>query len=141
MVMNREPEQLVFASRQQFDLIVYYDQNSISPANSATLRNLHAAIYEMEFQKTLLRAPMMLAGGFDAWRTTIGDKGVHRYDQGSFDDNSPRFPQPKPHWLQDVVKNGSDQSITLKPIQVHQTVYDYVSLYPPFFNSWHSYSE
>lgn len=127
--MNREPEQLVFASRQQFDLLVYYDQSSISPTSGGPLRNLHSAIFEMEFQNTLARAPMMLAGGFDAWRSTVGEKGIHRYDQGSADDNSPSFPQPKPHWLQDVVRNGSDQSINLKPVQVHQTVYDYVSFY------------
>ncbi|KAG2212280.1 hypothetical protein INT47_001639 [Mucor saturninus] len=125
MVMNRNPEQFVFSNRQQFDLIVYYDQNSISAANSVPLRNLHSAIYEMEFQKTLSRTPMMLAGGFDAWRSTVGEKGIYRYDRGSSDDNSPSFPQPKPHWLQDVVRHGSDQSVTLEPVQVHRTTYDY----------------
>lgn len=127
MVINRDPEPLAFAGRHQFDLLVYYDQSSISPTNNGPLRNLHLAIYDMEFQKKLKRAPMMLIGGFDAWESSIGEKGIHKYDQGGIYHSSPSFPRPEPHWLQDVVRNGSDQSINMVPVQVHHTVYDYVS--------------
>jgi ubiquitin carboxyl-terminal hydrolase 8 len=136
MVMNPEAEQLIFAGRNQFDLIVYYDQNSqslLDEKNSA-LGYLRQAIYELEFQKTLQRAPMMLAGGFDAWRSVIGEKGIFKYKSSVSDDQqnnasgSPSYQQQNNnnHWLHPVM---ADQSPKYTPVKVHHTVYDYVSYY------------
>jgi len=137
MVMNPDAEQQIFAGRHQFDLVVYYDQNSQSLQNP-TLGHLRAAIYELEFQKILQRAPVMLSGGFDAWKQVIGDKGIFRYTDAaatastqSQDGSSPaahhRQHQQKPHWLKDVVGRGSDQNLDLSPVKVHHTFYDYFS--------------
>lgn len=139
MVMNPEVEQHLFAERHNFDLVVYYNQNaqSLRDINNQSLYNLHLAIYELEFQKILRRAPMMLVGGFDAWRGLVGDKGIFKYatnDQNSqnekqssdYSSNSP-YQQKNPHWLKDVVGRGSDQSIQYEPVKMHKTVYDYVS--------------
>ncbi|KAG1109109.1 hypothetical protein G6F42_015758 [Rhizopus arrhizus] len=135
MVMNPDAEQQIFAGRHRFDLVVYYDQNSQSLQNQ-TLNHLRAAIYELEFQKILQRAPVMLAGGFDAWKQVIGEKGIFRYNndtsapstsaqnQGS---PSPQQQHQKPHWLKDVVGRGSDQDMALSPVKVHHTFYDYFS--------------
>ncbi|KAI8090382.1 hypothetical protein BDF21DRAFT_436817 [Thamnidium elegans] len=102
MMMNRDREQTIFAARNRFDLVVYYDQNSQALYNDPhnALYNLRAAIYEMEFQKTLQRAPMMLHGGFDAWRAVVGDRGIYKYEE------------------------TTDETIHLTPVQHHKTMYD-----------------
>lgn len=136
MVLNRDAEQQLFAGRHQFDLVIYYNQNSkkLRDENSQELYNLHVALYELEFQKFLRRAPMLLAGGFDAWRSIVGERGVFRYTtneqeqnaQNVSQNNSPSYHQNGPHWLKDVVGRGSDQSINYEPVKVHKTVFDYV---------------
>ncbi|KAI8644102.1 hypothetical protein BD408DRAFT_450842 [Parasitella parasitica] len=129
MVMNPDAEQQIFAGRNQFDLVVYYDQNSQALQNEA-LTHLRAAIYELEFKKVLQRAPVMLSGGFDAWRQVIGEKGIYKYNVNN-DLPSSSAPdsahQQKPHWLKDCVSRGSDQNPALTPIKVHHTFYDYFS--------------
>lgn len=137
MVLNRDAEQQLFAGRHHFDLVVYYNQNSrkLRDENSLELYNLHVAIYELEFQKILRRAPMLLAGGFDAWKSVVGERGVFRYTtneqeqntQNYGQTNSPSYHQNGPHWLKDVVGRGSDQSINYEPVKVHKTVFDYFS--------------
>lgn len=127
MVMNPEAEQIIFAGRHQFDLIVFYDQNSqsIMDEKNRPLGYLRQAIYELEFTKTIQRAPVMLAGGFDAWRSVIGERGVFKYKSSSDDYQnnveSPSSNQQARHWLQNVV------SPNYTPVKVHHTLYDYVS--------------
>lgn len=128
MVLNPESEQVMFVGRHQFDIVVYYDQNSQN--EHLTLNHLREAIYENEFGKMLQRAPVMLAGGFEAWKQVIGDRGIFKYNNDSpvelqSSGSSPY--QQKPHWLNDVVGKGSDQSIHATPVKVHHTFYDYVS--------------
>lgn len=108
MILNRAAEQTIFAGRNRFDLVVYYDQNSQILYNDPhnALYNFRAAIYEMEFQKTLQRAPMMLYGGFDAWRSFVGDRGIHKYE------------------------DTAEETHHLTPVQHHKTMYDL------FGNSW-----
>ncbi|KAI8091320.1 uncharacterized protein B0P05DRAFT_568711 [Gilbertella persicaria] len=115
LVLNPEAEQKIFAGRHHFDLIVYYDQHSQS-IQTPILSHLRQAIYEMEFNKVLQRAPIMLAGGFDAWKSVIGDKGIFcsAPEQTTM--------SHKKHWLQEVVG-------TPTPVKVHHTIYDYFS-YP-----------
>ncbi|KAF1801412.1 hypothetical protein V8B55DRAFT_1565843 [Mucor lusitanicus] len=133
MVMNPDAEQQIFAGRHHFDLVVYYDQNSQSLQNP-TLGHLRAAIYELEFQKILQRAPVMLSGGFDAWKQVIGEKGIFRYTNDASTQSQDASPhqqqqqqQQRPHWLKDVVGRGSDQNMGLSPVKVHHTFYDYFS--------------
>ncbi|KAL9557999.1 hypothetical protein MBANPS3_001099 [Mucor bainieri] len=139
MVMNPDAEQQIFAGRHHFDLVVYYDQNSQS-LQTPTLNHLRAAIYELEFQKILQRAPVMLSGGFDAWKQVIGEKGIFRYTNDVSSSASTTSTQnqdaslassssshQKPHWLKDVVGRGSDQNMALSPVKVHHTFYDYFS--------------
>ena len=38
--------------------------------------NLSKAIYEREFSKPLKRAPLILVGGFEAWKKEIGQDGI-----------------------------------------------------------------
>ncbi|KAG0166461.1 ubiquitin-specific protease doa4 [Apophysomyces sp. BC1034] len=77
---NPKAEQKLFAERDRFDVIVYYDQNSQNiPMAGEAMRSIKAALYELERQKPLRRPPMMLTGGFDMWQTTVGERGVFRF--------------------------------------------------------------
>ncbi|KAI8976140.1 hypothetical protein BDB01DRAFT_853428 [Pilobolus umbonatus] len=110
LIMNPNHEQMLFEGRDRFDIIVYYDQNSTSlQRDGQPLYHLHQAIYEYEFKKILQRAPIMLVGGFEAWRNKIGDHGIYRF---------PTNKQPSP-------TETSDTSPDLVPVKVHHTVYDY----------------
>ncbi|OZJ05342.1 hypothetical protein BZG36_01577 [Bifiguratus adelaidae] len=80
LVISPEAEQILFSARSNFDLVVYYDQNTSSVADATSqfdlLRILKHAIYTTEFHKTLSRVPVLLSGGFEAWRKYTGDAGV-----------------------------------------------------------------
>ncbi|KAJ7491946.1 ubiquitin carboxyl-terminal hydrolase 4 [Mycena latifolia] len=67
-------ETTMFKNRDKFDLIVVYDQSSqtLGPSSSP-MSTLVRLISEQAFTKLLKRMPMMLVGGFDAWRRDIGD--------------------------------------------------------------------
>ncbi|RUS15656.1 hypothetical protein BC937DRAFT_92172, partial [Endogone sp. FLAS-F59071] len=88
--MNPDFEQVLFSERVCFDLIVYYDRNSTSIIPSITdygysngyLKNLKSAIYETEFLKILPRIPVLLVGGFEAWRAFVKDPGVFVFKNG-----------------------------------------------------------
>ncbi|KAG1472886.1 hypothetical protein G6F56_001274 [Rhizopus delemar] len=109
MIMNPETEQVMFAGRHQFDMIVCYDQNSKSLRDNSALEHLGRAIYEFEFKKVLQNPPVMLIGGFDAWKSIIGNRGIYSYTQHS----------------------PTDQSVPISPVKVHQTFYDYFTYTGP----------
>ncbi|CCG82871.1 putative Ubiquitin C-terminal hydrolase [Taphrina deformans PYCC 5710] len=77
------PEELaMFEKRHEFDLLVYYDQNSKSQISSEAsknnhhpdaLRNLHSALWErMGWKKPLARSPVLLVGGLESWMVCGG---------------------------------------------------------------------
>ncbi|KAJ7019793.1 ubiquitin carboxyl-terminal hydrolase 4 [Mycena alexandri] len=70
-------ETTMFKNRDKFDLIVLYDQSSqsLGPASSP-MSTLVRLISEQAFTKLLKRMPMMLVGGFDAWRKDIGESEI-----------------------------------------------------------------
>ncbi|KAJ7781910.1 ubiquitin carboxyl-terminal hydrolase 4 [Mycena maculata] len=72
-------ETTMFKNRDKFDLIVVYDQSSqtMGPSTSP-MSILVRLISEQAFTKLLRRMPMMLVGGFDAWRRDIGDLEIAR---------------------------------------------------------------
>jgi ubiquitin carboxyl-terminal hydrolase 8 len=109
MVMNPDSEQQIFGGRNQFDLVVYYDQNSTVPARHSELSYLREAIFENEFRMSLQRCPIMLEGGFDAWRNVVGERGIYQHAE-----------------RQDSVGSNGSEPI-LEPVAIHHTVYDFVS--------------
>ncbi|WEW58169.1 ubiquitin-specific protease doa4 [Emydomyces testavorans] len=87
LVISPESEQSLFSRRNEFDLIVYYDQNTSdpsyldgSPASSAVphLRALYDTLYEFNMYKPLKdgRPPALLAGGLDAWVDLVGPQSL-----------------------------------------------------------------
>lgn len=93
---NPEAEQKLFAEKARFDLVVYYDQNSksLDTAHGSTTN-----IRKILEKQHLKRPPMMLAGGFDAWYSSVGTSGVYTFLE----------PKEKRQWFKS--SNSSTSSI------------------------------
>lgn len=87
MVVAPETEQSLFARRNQFDILVYYDQSTSSdsylkgpPTQSRTpeLRAFFDTVYEFNESKPLRdgRRPALLRGGIDAWTDFMGHQSL-----------------------------------------------------------------
>ncbi|KAM5430191.1 ubiquitin-specific protease doa4 [Microsporum canis] len=87
LIISPDSEQSLFSRRNEFDLVVYYDQNTVeptyligSPAGSAVphLRALYDTLYEFNFYKPLKggRPPALLVGGLDAWVDLVGPQSL-----------------------------------------------------------------
>ena len=85
LVVSPEPEQRLFERRNEFDLVVYYDQRTRSSrfldgspinANPAALRALHDTLYQFNYDKALRRPPVLLLGGLDAWVDLVGHQAL-----------------------------------------------------------------
>lgn len=89
LVLSPDEERQAFCSRDQFDLVVIYDRSSTTipshaPAVSMQggedparcLYNLHAAIFEREYHRSLRRPPVILVGGIEAWMKGVGSQGL-----------------------------------------------------------------
>lgn len=85
LVVSPEVEQNAFEHRNEFDLIVYYDQKTStnrflqghpSRAESYALRALYDTLYEFNHYKPLQRPPAVLAGGLDAWIDLFGPQAL-----------------------------------------------------------------
>ncbi|KAI8369314.1 uncharacterized protein BYT42DRAFT_104176 [Radiomyces spectabilis] len=123
LVMNPDIEQELFKRRNEFDLVVYYDQDSTSIEHASdALRYLKRAIYEVEFSTILPHVPVMLLGGFNAWKAVYGDRGVYRFSKNDKEEDATldqKKPERPKHWLHDVVGKSSESGV------MHQSVYDY----------------
>lgn len=93
-------EQASFAARDQYDLVVIYDQASRTlapppagvPGIIADMAEAHArldavfrAIYEREFYKPLRQQPALLIGGLDSWSRKVGAPGLQGTHAGAPD--------------------------------------------------------
>jgi len=85
LVLSPEPEQILFNQRDEFDLVVYYDQSTGStdflknheqPRLKAPLRYLYDTLYEFNQEKPLRWAPILLIGGMDAWVDLLGGQAL-----------------------------------------------------------------
>lgn len=87
LVVSPEHEQALFERRNEFDLIVYYDQNTTSvsylagsPVGTSAphLRALYDTLYEFNEYKPLKagRPPALLLGGLDAWIDLLGQQSL-----------------------------------------------------------------
>ena len=76
LVVSPQVEQNLFERRNEFDLVVYYDQETRSdrfldepPTNhdASTLRAMYDCLYEFNLDKPLQHPPVLLLGGLEAW--------------------------------------------------------------------------
>ncbi|KAJ5093446.1 hypothetical protein N7456_009307 [Penicillium angulare] len=87
LVVSPDHEQSLFERRNEFDLVVYYDQTTASvsylagsPVGTSAphLRALHDTLYEFNEYKPLKggRPPALLLGGLDAWIDLLGQQSL-----------------------------------------------------------------
>lgn len=83
--INPSHEQLLFQTRDTVELVVFYDQSTISLGKSERgdltpyqicLKNLITAIYEQARFKPLKRMPVLLIGGLDSWLKYMGPESM-----------------------------------------------------------------
>ncbi|KAJ3551115.1 hypothetical protein NM688_g4923 [Phlebia brevispora] len=72
LVLAPRTEQNMFSSRDKFDVVVLCDEGSQSIGESAALKSLMRAIYELAFKKILRNMPVILVGGMKAWEEELG---------------------------------------------------------------------
>ncbi|CAO3630431.1 unnamed protein product [Mucor fragilis] len=112
LLQNPEAEQTLFAERARFDLVVYYDQNS------KTLETAHTPACNMRrvlLSGQLRHPPKMLAGGFDAWISTVGERGVYRFPAQ----------KEKKHWFKSSSSTSSNSTHSSRDHSTHHSLYDY----------------
>lgn len=77
LVLSPEVEQAMFDRRDQYDLVVYYDQSTRTRAflqgrGNIVLKFVHDALYDYNHDKPLRYPPVLLVGGMDAWVDLMG---------------------------------------------------------------------
>ena len=81
LVLSSQSEQTLFERRNEFDLVVYYDQETKSDrflygpptsSDASALRAVHDCLYEFNYYKQLRRRPVLLLGGLEAWIDLVG---------------------------------------------------------------------
>jgi len=98
MLLAPDAEQKLFHERDEFDLIVFYDQSSTSyklssPVANFTegkLRDFAAAVYDYGYEKKIKRRPMLLVGGLDAWVDLLGPNSLQTSNTGTSQDGAKR---------------------------------------------------
>ena len=85
LVLSPESEEELFKRRDEFDLVVYYDQETPSnyflegPPNTSrapALRALHESLWDFNYSKKLERPPAVLLGGLAAWIDLVGSHAL-----------------------------------------------------------------
>jgi ubiquitin carboxyl-terminal hydrolase 8 len=78
LVLSPDNEQTLFEQRNEFDLVVFYDQSASSTNNAPALRALFDTLYEFNYTKQLKEGipPVLLAGGLDAWIDLVGPQSL-----------------------------------------------------------------
>ncbi|CAK1354346.1 unnamed protein product [Cercospora beticola] len=84
LILSPDDEQDIFHNRDQYDLVVYYDNDTKSetflsrPHNEAEqhLKCLHEALYDFNQEKKLQRPPIILVGGIEAWIDLVGNAAL-----------------------------------------------------------------
>jgi ubiquitin carboxyl-terminal hydrolase 8 len=84
LIISPEGEQKLFEQRHEFDLVVYYDENSTSfsahqsfnRADTAILDHFSKAVYEYSYDKKTKRRPALLQGGLSAWIDLVGEQSL-----------------------------------------------------------------
>lgn len=107
LVVSPEHEQALFEKRNEFDLVVYYDQSTASvsylagsPVGTSAphLRALHDTLYEFNEYKPLKggRPPALLLGGLDAWIDLIGQQSLATSSTAAVMGSLQKKPVPRP---------------------------------------------
>lgn len=85
LVISPDEEQVMFDRRNEYDLVVYYDESSKTSGflqkynpneNELALKRLYDTLQEFNEEKPLKRPPIFLMGGIDAWADLVGTQAL-----------------------------------------------------------------
>lgn len=85
LVISPDEELALFERRNDFDLVVYYDEstkthsflNKYNPnERERPLKQLYDALTQYNYDKPLQRPPLFLMGGIDAWADLVGPQAL-----------------------------------------------------------------
>jgi ubiquitin carboxyl-terminal hydrolase 8 len=103
IVLSPDTEQKLYEQRQEFDLIVFYDQSSTTfrPSGYAYggnnyLQDFAKAIYDYGYSKQSKARPILLLGGLDAWVDLTGPGSLEISSTGTFSSTALARKTPKP---------------------------------------------
>lgn len=110
MVVGPRQEASLFVNRDKFDLVAVYDHSSTTfGSEKSPLNVVVRLIYEQAFRKMLKRSPIMLVGGFEAWKRDIGDAEIVR-GQPPIDMHKPA---PSRNPSNALLTNGNGHAISM----------------------------
>lgn len=81
LILSPDEEQLMFERRNEYDLVVYYDESTKTHAflnkynpnpQEIALKRLYETLHEFNTEKPLQRPPIFLMGGIQAWIDLLG---------------------------------------------------------------------
>jgi len=109
MVIAPKPEASLFMNRDKFDIVAVCDQDSESfAAGKGPLSVLVQVISEQAFKKMLQRMPMLVVGGFEAWKKEFGEDGLIRDGIDDF------VPPTSPSQTLTGISNATQQETMVK---------------------------
>lgn len=85
LIISPDEEQIMYERRNEYDLVVYYDECSKTHAfmqrynpneKELALKRLFDTLYEFNHDKPLKRPPIFLMGGIDAWADLVGPQAL-----------------------------------------------------------------
>ncbi|KAF2117043.1 hypothetical protein BDV96DRAFT_644478 [Lophiotrema nucula] len=85
LVLSPDEEQAMFDRRNEYDLVVYYDERTKTNAflnkhnpneRERALKRMYDTLYEFNVEKPLRRPPIFLMGGIDAWTDVVGPQAL-----------------------------------------------------------------
>ena len=89
LVLSPDFEQMLFDKRDQFDMVVYYDDSTDQTEflihsgrndDEEALRTLFDALWEFNVDRPLKNHPMMLTGGLKSWEALLGKSSLATSD-------------------------------------------------------------
>ncbi|KAF1829158.1 cysteine proteinase [Decorospora gaudefroyi] len=85
LVISPDEEQALFDRRNEFDVVVYYDESTKNidvlqkhnrSESELALKRLFDTLHEFNAEKPLQRPPVLLKGGLDAWIDLVGPQAL-----------------------------------------------------------------
>jgi ubiquitin carboxyl-terminal hydrolase 8 len=85
LVISPDEEVAMFERRNEYDVLVYYDDNTANAdflarhartVSETALKRLYETLHEFNVDKPLRRPPVFLKGGLDAWIDIVGPQAL-----------------------------------------------------------------
>ncbi|KAL0261378.1 ubiquitin-specific protease doa4 [Diplodia seriata] len=139
LVLAPDIEQEMFDRRNEFDLVVYYDQStpaadfltkSSRTPQESVLKYLYDALYEFNADKPLQRPPIFLMGGLDAWADLLGHGALKTSNTAAIVTDQQNGKVGRPIRRVPVASNGSRMYLQKKRMR------DYNPLDPEEERKW-----